>query len=115
MSSALQLEPGKQVLDRSVTLARALLQSHAIDHVHATVRIADDAFLLQRAGHHSDGLSVCIEPQAHLALSGPAFDYSTFGRLCHGLARAHGGAFDAAGQTGAGSRPAATSMCTTHP
>jgi hypothetical protein len=43
------------------------------------------------------------------------FDYSTSGRLCHGLARAYPGAFDAPGQTGAGRGPAATSMCTTHP
>ena len=46
-AAELQLEPSEQVLDRSVTLARAMLQSHAIKNVHATVRIADDAFLLQ--------------------------------------------------------------------
>ena len=57
LSSGLQLELSEQVLDRPVTLARAMLQSHAIANVHATVRIADDAFLLQRAGHHADGLA----------------------------------------------------------
>src|SRR4029450_11503402 len=56
-ASALQLEPSEQVLDRSVTLARALLESPAIENVHAAVRIADDAFLLQGAGHHVHGLA----------------------------------------------------------
>src|SRR5687767_13835917 len=56
-AAKLQLELSERVLDRSVTLARALLQSPAIQHVHATVRIADDAVLLQRAGHHADGLA----------------------------------------------------------
>src|SRR4029450_3444677 len=54
---ALQLELSEQVLDRSITLAGALLQSRAIEHVHATVRIADDALLLQPAGDHVHGLA----------------------------------------------------------
>jgi hypothetical protein len=52
-AAALQLEPSEQVLDRSVTFARALLESHAIQHVHVAVRIADDAVLLQRSRHHA--------------------------------------------------------------
>src|SRR4029453_7993488 len=54
---ALQLELSEEVLDRSVTLARALLQSRAIEHFDATVRIADDALLLQPAGDHVHGLA----------------------------------------------------------
>ena len=56
-AAELQVELGEQVLDGSITFACAILQSHAIENVYATVRIADDAFLLQRAGHHADGLS----------------------------------------------------------
>ena len=56
MDSALQLELSEQILDRSITLARTLLQSYAVEHVHTTVRIANDAVLLQRAGDHVHGL-----------------------------------------------------------
>ena len=42
-------KPSEQVFDRSVTLARALLQSHADPDVYATVRVADDAFLFAGA------------------------------------------------------------------
>ena len=42
VDGALQLELSEQVCDRSITLARALLQSHAIGHVHPTVGIADE-------------------------------------------------------------------------
>ena len=60
----------------------------------------------------SPGLGLHRASGAPRRLSSTAFDYSTSGRLCHGLPPPR---FDTAGQTGAGRRPAATSMCTTHP
>ena len=56
MNSALQLELSEQVFDCPITLARALLQSHAIEHVHPTVGIANDALFLQRASDYVHSL-----------------------------------------------------------
>ena len=102
VDGGLQLELSEQVLDRSVTLARALLQSHAIEHVHATVGIANDAVLLEPAGHHVHGLPrgaehhreklltelKCLAPGAvvrHQEPSAAARFHRVEGETCSGL------------------------------